>query len=512
MPDGTILIVDDEPEMCELIADWLAEEGAWTVDYTTEPLRALEQVSQGHYDVLVTDLRMPDIDGLELARQARGICPDLSVVAVTGYASVHSSVQALREGFVDYLQKPFGGEEVRAAVYRAMVRKVHQTVEESAADEITHDNASLTATNQDLRKQTELVSRELTLMQHRLAGHVADLEARAASANTLEGQRDIPQLQAMSLLLLRQSLPGEEHVLVVLDRQPTRVVSVARFDDDEVVIQLAEKKLARGVVRAVVKRRQTALIEDAVNSPILGDLADWVTTAGSVLVLPLLAAGVVQGVAVIRREQTGRPFGQAEVRRALRHCDEIGRAVETALAFRRQQAQTYAALKAIVEVLEGRAEQTQGHSRRVANWAGAVARRLRLNEHRIQALEIAGRLHDVGKVFLPRDLLEKVGPLTDDERTELAAHCEHGWRLLEPIAFLEDARFLVRWHHDLGGDSDGIGLDQQILATVEAFDEHIHDGPYGPACTAEEALSALQADGYDAEVLRALAAVALAEV
>jgi response regulator RpfG family c-di-GMP phosphodiesterase len=509
MADGTILIVDDEPDVCEMMADCLTESGQWTVDYTTEPLRALQQISDGTYDVVVTDLRMPEMDGLELARQAMGICPSLGVVAVTGYASLPSSVQALRTGVVDYLQKPFRKEELHAAVYRAVTRCRNAGIEEAVADTVTHDNAVLASDNDELRKQLELVSRDLTLLQGRLAGHVADLEGRCQTADALEGQRDLAQLQALSVVLLRQTLPGDEHAVVVIDRHPARVVSTARIDDDDVVVNVAEQRVGRGIIRAVMNRGQTALIEDAGESPILGDLADWITCRGSVLLLPLVGGGTVFGVGVVRREETGQAFAPNEVRRALGHCNEMGRAFETALAFRRQQAEIYVALKAMVDQLENRNDASRGHSRRVATWAGRIARQFGLGDDVVERLQMAGNLHDIGKVMVPRRVLDSVGTLCDEDRELLAAHSESGWEMLQPIAFLSDVCNLVRWHHDLGGPTEDTGFEQHILAAAETYDELTHDGPHGEAAGGEEALATMKRDGFEDRVLQALVGVAL---
>jgi HD-GYP domain-containing protein (c-di-GMP phosphodiesterase class II) len=124
---------------------------------------------------------------------------------------------------------------------------------------------------------------------------------------------------------------------------------------------------------------------------------------------------------------------------------------------------------------------------------------------------MAGHLHDLGKVLVRRDLLSKVGPLDDEDRAELALHSERGWELLQPVGFLSEVADLVRWHHDAGGPAEGVGRDQQILATAEAYDELMHNGPHGPAMTAEEALARLQKDGYDQQILHALAGVALVD-
>ena len=510
MNDSSILVVDDEPEVCAMITDWLSDDGLWTVDYTTEPQRALEQVACGRYDVMVTDLRMPDMDGLELARQARGLCPDLGVVAITGYASVPSSVAALREGFVDYLQKPFRGEDVRAAVHRAMARRREADVMESATDDVTCDNALLSATNQELQRRLDLASRELTLLQHRLAGHVADLKARCDSADTLDGQRQIPELAGMSLVLLRNHIPGDEHAIMILDRRPARCLAVGRIEGDEIAVHWCERKLSRGVVRAVAKRKQTALIEDAANSPVMDDLSPWITCQGSVVVLPLVGNDRVQGVAVVRRDEVGQAFGETEIKRVLQHCSEIGRALDVALSIRSQQSQTYRTLKRLVQAMENQSEQTRGHSRRVAHLAVHVARQLGLQGQAVETLDLAGRLHDIGKVLLPQNLLGAVGPLSADQMEQLAAHKEMGWQLLRPVAFLQDAATLVRHHHDVCGN-DEAPPELMALAAAETFDELTHDGPHGEALTPEEALVALHQAGAADRLIKTLARVALTD-
>jgi len=114
-----ILVVDDEPEMAESTRLTLERRGH-EVAVTTEGGRALELVAADLPDLVVTDLRMPGLDGLQLleALQSRGL--DVPVIVLTGYASVDSAVEAMRKGAVDYLAKPFVPEELLLRVERAL--------------------------------------------------------------------------------------------------------------------------------------------------------------------------------------------------------------------------------------------------------------------------------------------------------------------------------------------------------------------------------------------------------
>ncbi len=497
MPDAAILIVDDEKEICELLADWLTQDGQWSVDYTTEPRRALEQVSQGGYDLMITDLRMPQMDGLALAREARGLQPDLGVIAITGYGSISSSVEALRLGAADYLQKPFRVEDVRAAVFRALANRGQAAsasteddeslteAGESAADQITHDNAVLSARNAELAKRLELVSRDLTLLQQRLAGHVADLEMRCDVSDLLEGQRRVDQIVGTALMVLRKRLPGAEHAIALLERRPARVTALATIDGADVVMNLAEHPLSRGLLRAVLKRSQPALIEDLATSAVLGDVKKWITCQGSLLVLPLVGNGRVRAVAIVRRDETGTAFGTNEVQRILPLCLEVGRALDVAQAMNRQQQHTFECLKQIAESPEQ--GEASGHARRLTHCVVALGREIGLPEDRIDVLKQAAALHDIGGIFN--------GP----------EHGERGWLLLRPLRFLRDAAELIRTHHGVVASPDVSLAEQQVLAAAEGYDELTHDGPHGPAQRPDEALATLRrACAFNDDILRAM--------
>ncbi len=506
MAEANILVVDDEREVCELLSDWLSQESAWTVDYTTEPLRALEQIGQGQYDVMVTDICMPQLDGLDLARQVRQLSPGLRIIGVTGYASVSSSVEAMRLGFADYLQKPFRMDEVRAAVVRALEAQQEQQQVESCADVVTADNAHLAASNNDLSKRLELVSRDLTLMQQRLAGRVADLASRCEAADLMDGERDLDRLLAIGLMLLRNQLAGQNHALLLVDHPPPRVQAVARIDGGDVVVESEEWPLEAGIVRSVVRRKQAALVEELSGSAIAEGASQLVGDTGSLLVLPMLGGGEVQAVALVRRDDAQLGFGAAEVRRATSVCAEVGKALETAKRFRDHQQQAFSCLVALAESAEDNDGEAEGHGRRVARRTRGIARRLGVDEQRMNVLEIAGRLHDIGLLTLPQEF--RAGgheELTEADLRQRNEHAAVGGRLLENFGFMSEVSRLIGGHHGTMLEMDA---EQQALVAAEIYDELTHDGPFGLAISHEEAMHRLrsQADqwGLDAATIEAL--------
>ncbi|MBI1735363.1 MAG: sigma-54-dependent Fis family transcriptional regulator [Candidatus Rokubacteria bacterium] len=114
-----ILVVDDEPDMAENVALILEGAGHDPV-VETDSRRALEAVERERPDVLITDLRMPGVDGLTLIERLRPVHPELPIVVLTAYASVESAVVAMQHGANDYLAKPFAPEELLLRVDRSL--------------------------------------------------------------------------------------------------------------------------------------------------------------------------------------------------------------------------------------------------------------------------------------------------------------------------------------------------------------------------------------------------------
>jgi two-component system response regulator HydG len=119
MRDARVLVVDDKLPMAETLADGLADRGlsATAVGSAREALAA---VHDGKVDVLVTDLRMPDLDGLALLDAVRVAAPELPVIVMTAYGAIDSAVESIRKGAYHYLTKPFKLDELAVFVERAL--------------------------------------------------------------------------------------------------------------------------------------------------------------------------------------------------------------------------------------------------------------------------------------------------------------------------------------------------------------------------------------------------------
>lgn len=116
-----VLVVDDENTVCNSCRKILTREG-YNVEVALSGEEALNKVKGNGFDVLITDWKMPEIDGIEVAKRIKKENPDIAVVMITGYPSVESSIQAIRSGVSDYVPKPFTPEELSDAVVRALAK------------------------------------------------------------------------------------------------------------------------------------------------------------------------------------------------------------------------------------------------------------------------------------------------------------------------------------------------------------------------------------------------------
>ena len=133
-----VLIVDDDTSMCELLAEGLGQHG-YEARWNASPQAALAQLSQHDFDVVLTDINMRDMSGLELCQKATEAHPQLPVIVITAFGSMETAVQAIRAGAYDFITKPFDIDVVAIAIERAVkhgvltreVQRLQRAVDES---------------------------------------------------------------------------------------------------------------------------------------------------------------------------------------------------------------------------------------------------------------------------------------------------------------------------------------------------------------------------------------------
>ena len=118
-PQGTLLLVDDDRHVLASMADWLREQG-YATDTAATLAEGVAAVDRKNYDVVLADIRLGEADGFDLLAHCRRTRPTSSVIMITGYGTVESAVEAIRQGAFDFLTKPLIDEELNMAIQRAL--------------------------------------------------------------------------------------------------------------------------------------------------------------------------------------------------------------------------------------------------------------------------------------------------------------------------------------------------------------------------------------------------------
>ncbi|HUG37483.1 MAG TPA: sigma-54 dependent transcriptional regulator [Candidatus Limnocylindrales bacterium] len=214
---GRVVIVDDEPDMVENCTRILRRAG-YQCSGATDPVQGLALVESERPDVVLTDLKMPGMDGMELLRRAHGHDPVLPVIVITAFATIESAVAAVKEGAFDYLPKNFSVDQLTVAVERAL-RQRHlqlenrnlreQLQEARGLDSVVGRSPAMVSVFELVKKAARSEANVLVLGE---SGTGKELIARALHANSPRAGRPFVAVDCASLPenLLESELFGHE--------------------------------------------------------------------------------------------------------------------------------------------------------------------------------------------------------------------------------------------------------------------------------------------------------------
>ena len=115
-----ILVVDDEPNMLRLLKTILMDKTGYEVTTTNNPLEVSKMLQEGQYDLVVTDLKMPLVDGIDLIGIVKNIDAAIPIIVITAYGTIETAEEAIQKGAYDFITKPFRKETILITIKRAL--------------------------------------------------------------------------------------------------------------------------------------------------------------------------------------------------------------------------------------------------------------------------------------------------------------------------------------------------------------------------------------------------------
>jgi response regulator RpfG family c-di-GMP phosphodiesterase len=448
-----VLVVDDEKVIREILADFLSMEGFF-VRTAEDGSAALVELSRHHYDLVLSDLKMPNMGGLELLGAISKHAPNVVTVIMTGFGTVETAIDAMKRGAYDYILKPFKVEEVVHTIRRGLEKRKLQAENLRLKEALS------------LYKVSEAIQASLSLDEvvHTItdaAIHEVDADQVVVLLDDGEGglyERACelhPDFRPRSGV---GGLDGEAMREYFADDQPLRVHGT---DTLAYLVDVPEDLTPHSLVATPLSMRQRNI-------------------------------GFLGVVSYTR----GKKFDEGQRKMLRMVANRAAAAIENAKLYEDLKATFQQTIKGLASAIDKMDRYTAGHSERVAAYAQILAIKLGLDEEKVEIVRQAALMHDIGKIGCVMNL-NKPGKLSQEEYEIFKKHPGYGKDILEPITFLHPLIPGVHLHHErwdgrgypLGLKAQDIPLVARIISVADTYDAMTSDRAYRKALPHEVAVN-----------------------
>jgi response regulator RpfG family c-di-GMP phosphodiesterase len=458
-----ILVVDDYPPTRELIRDALTQSDYYEISEAENGRVALDKYSEHPFDLVISDVMMPTMGGMELLNRLREINPDMPVIMITAQPAVELTVSAMKKGAIDFLKKPFNIDDL---LYKVQIYLNEKTIRESVQSKAGIDEIQIKDRTKDLSVQ----------------GHIYD------SFENIEGDNDHIFKKIVDLSL--NVVDGEECSLLLYDEDdgvfhPKIISSQYRENYERRTIPALKQ-----IFHEVITKKEALIIHSSEHPEI----------APSLICAPLMIRSNIFGILCIRKKINHESFTTKDLHYIVSLTKRASLNLENRILYESVYSNVLDTFKSLIASVQLRDHYTEEHCFRVTELSVKIAEHMHCSEKEIESIKIAGMLHDVGKIAIPDNVLLKPDKLTLEEFLIIQTHPKVGDLILKPILLFDQERDIMLHHHerwDGKGYPDGLaGLDipllSRILAVADSFDAMTNNRPYRSAMSVANAVVELE--------------------
>ncbi len=446
-----VLVVDDNASLLRFLVSAFSANGC-TVTQAAAAEQALTLITEDAFDLVVSDIKMPGLSGLDLLRAVKGKQPGTPVVLITGNPSVNSAVFGLRHGAYDYLPKPFSIREIQELLAR--IRTDRQKW-----DGQVPLPAGLTEELSRRQSGVEVMFR------------IGDLALKGL---------ETPAFMDEVLGLVGQSIKSDAALVLLRDEQGAFTCS--QQGAGPLVTRLLTS-LQRSFEEMLVAAGREALTVATPGEPL------------EAIAAAIPGVGRTMGIVCLARESATGGFLPDERDMLLGYARTTAVALQKLILRENVERNLVDTITAFVNAIESKDRYLKGHSARVALYAVEIAQTLAMTPEMVEVVRRGAMLHDLGKLSIMDTILRKPERLTAEEFTIIKSHPVVGAKILEPLRFLARETCAVRHHHerwDGTGYPDGLGGEDipivaRVVTVADVFDAITSNRPYRTALALEEA-------------------------
>ena len=450
-----VLVVDDEKFIREILAEFLGMEG-YVVRTAEDGSAALAELSRAHYDLVISDLKMPRMGGIELLDQISRVDPKALTVIMTGFGTVETAIDAMKRGAYDYILKPFKVEEVIHIVQRGIEKK------RMAAENLRLREAL------SLYKVSEAIAASLSLDE--VLATVIDSALNELHADLVSTWLD----DGEGGYFERENVPGPALREVVHLPHLDADALVAHFAKDGILVEQGPKA--------------ARFFADEFPLPLVSFMA-----------VPLRMKQKLAGFIAVASFSKGKRYDEGQRKLLSIIASRAAAAIENARLYEDLQATFKQTIEGLAKAIDKMDRYTAGHSDRVAAYATFLAKRIGLSPAEVEIVRQSALMHDIGKIGCVLNL-NKPGKLSQEEYEIFKKHPGYGKDILEPIKFLHPLIPGVHLHHErwdgrgypLGLAGNSIPLIARIIAVADTYDAMTSDRAYRRALPHEVAVAEIE--------------------
>lgn len=473
-PKETLLFVDDEESILEVASEFFQAKGYHIL--TAQNGRfAVDIIAREKIDCCFTDINMPEMDGLELAEHIRIVDNTIPVIIMTGYPSLDNTIRTLKNGVVDFLIKPVNLNQLEICVKRVLrerqlfIKNLFLTQEVEGKQRLENLNRELVYKVDELNTLNRIMTDFTTI------GSSIDLFKRVVDLST-------------------ELTHADEACFYVINEAIQRPVQVARsvVNGNGSRPAMACDATAANEAACVCTMDINQLILDNCeeDKPLLihenSNLRELPEAIRSLMLVPLNIRKKVFGVLAVSVLEGDVRFSEKDLYYMSFMTNKAAYAIENIALYENIYENLFATLYAFVRAIEARDPYTEQHSNRVTRIANELCRAMGASQEEQDILNVAGQLHDIGKIGIRDDILLKPGRLTDEEFRIIKEHPVIGANIVERLGLWDREKNIIKCHHerfDGKGYPDGLAGEAipmlaRILSVADVYDAIASDRAY----------------------------------
>jgi putative nucleotidyltransferase with HDIG domain len=503
----TILFVDDEESILGITSAYFQRKG-YRVVTANNGIEAKKILKQEQVDCCFTDINMPEMNGLELAEHIWVTDNTIPVVIMTAYPSLDNTIRTIQNGVVDFLTKPVNLNQMELCVQRVLSQR-QLFIENLLLKKEVESKARLEKLNQELLlKVDELHTLNKIMNVFSTVGISSDVFRRLVDMTVEIAHADESHFfvinEKMKTLIEVTSSSANKKNNVGCKNQIKVVEPMIAEPDDHSSIQTGTYK----IIMESVSDEMPLLVS---NNNGTYDLPDEIL---SYMIVPLVIRNKVFGVLTASIKKGEKRFSENDLYYLSFMGHNAGFAIENLALYENIYENLFATLYAFVNTIEARDPYTRQHSNRVTSISIVIGKEMGCTSEELDILNVAGHLHDIGKIGIRDDILLKPGRLTPEEFEKIKEHPVIGANIVKQLGQWDREMEVIRCHHerfDGAGYPDGLKGEEipflgRILAVADVYDAVASDRAYRKKMEEEKILKIINEGAgtqFDAAVVKA---------